>query len=73
VTVIQDITAPQLSPINPSAATLTCSSPSATLTGSSSTNGVSHRQVHRSDHTRFLYPDRHQPDQRLYKHHDRDH
>jgi len=42
VTVIQNITPPQLSPIAPSAATLTCSSPSVTLTGSSSTGGVSY-------------------------------
>lgn len=42
VTVLQNITPPQLSPISPSAATLTCSSPSVTLTGSSSTAGVSY-------------------------------
>ena len=42
VTVIQNTTPPQLSPISPSAATLTCSSPSATLTGSSSTTGVTY-------------------------------
>jgi len=40
--VTQNITAPQLSPISPSAATLTCANPSVTLTGSSSTTGVSY-------------------------------
>jgi hypothetical protein len=40
--VTQNITPPNLSPISPSAATLTCASPSVTLTGSSSTTGVSY-------------------------------